>query len=142
LGRLELKSASHRPGSPSEVDQWQLGPIFKNNAIFEARHDHGAGFQVDPDQSGCYVLERLDLYLETELELRIGIAARRFLELNLIIWRHLYVNLRQGDILFRIEIEQQILVADHSLIDQNALSWVDPAKFSRCQYPPSNHDRP
>ena len=142
LGRLELKAAAHRAGAPPEIEQVHLAVVVENDLVLERRFHLGPGLELDAVQHGIDVAQRFDPHFQSERHFQRAFPRTRALELHFIgILVHAHKNLRQRDVLLRVEIRRQLLVGEKLIADQDALPGINPAKTAAQKRPAAHRNR-
>jgi len=95
--------------------------------VLQRRLDVRPGLERHAIEHGIHVLERADLHFQPELHLDDGVPGALFLELDLVVLE-LDVDIRERDVLLRIEVVNEVLVREDLLAQHDPLARVHTAE--------------
>ena len=137
LAGEQLETPAERAGAAAQIDEGQFAVVVvvEDDLVIERRFDAGARAQfsavelrVDPPQG-----RHLDLQPEAHLQYALARAAA--LEADLVVLVDGEVDVRNGDVLLRVEIRDEFLVRQHALAGDDALPFVEPPEAAAPERP-------
>ena len=131
LGVLELELTAVSPRVAAQVAEAQLGVVVEDDFLLERPFDPRPGAQTHAVQFGRNVLQCDDQDLQSEPHFERAVARAVFFQLDLVVLRHGDKDPVEREVLLRVEIKQQVLVAEHFLVHRDALARIDPREFFR-----------
>ena len=140
--RLELEASAESTGAPPQITQVKLGVVVENDLVLECSLDVGTRLQPHAIEHRIDGLERLHLHLKAEPHLERAVAAARFFQRDFVVLVYAEINLRERDVLLRVEIIGEILISQHLLSEHNPLPGIDAAELAAGQRPAARDDRP
>ncbi len=133
---FELEPAAHRARAAPQIYQIHLAVVVKNDPVFER------SFNLRPSAQFNFVEDRIDVaqrfyaYFQAKRDFQRTFARTRTLQSHFIrVPVYPDENLRQRDILLRVEILLQLLISQHMVANQNPLARINPAKAPAHQWP-------
>src|SRR5205085_4852726 len=123
-------------GAAPEIDEVHLAGVVENDAVLEHGLDRRTGFEFRAVQDRVHVAERFHADLETEGDFQRAFARTRAFQLHFVrILVYPDENLRERDVLLRVEIRRELLVGQELVANENSLAGINSAKTSTRQRP-------
>ena len=131
LGVFELELTAVSPRVPAQIAEAQLGVVVENDLLFQCPFDPRAGAQAHTVQFRWNVLERDDEDLQPESYLERAVPRAVLFQLDLVVLRNGDEYPIEREVLLRVEIKKQVLVAEHFFVHRDALARIDAREFLR-----------
>ena len=113
----------------------------ENDPVVERSVDFGIGFEPDAVEFCAHIAQRFDADLESEGHFERALARPRTFQFDLVgIFVHPHENLRERDVLLRVEVGREILEGENVIADENALPGIDPTKSAAGERPAAHRD--
>src|SRR4029079_13733107 len=136
---FQLKSSAERACASTQVIQIQLGVVVKNDFVFQCRVDLSAGLETYSLELRVDIAQSLDPNFESEGDPQCALTRSRALQLHLLcVFSYPDIDFRKRNILFRIEILRELLVAEHLITDQNSLTGINSTEPAAHQRSPAH----
>ena len=136
IGRLrvlKVEAPAVGVGMATQVVERQLGVVVEENFSFQRGLDTRVGAQADAIKRRRHVFQRDDQHAESEPHLKRAIAGPAFFQLDFVVFGHGDENVGERNVFLGVEIEDEVLMGQHLLVDHDALAGIDPAEFPRAQ---------
>ena len=105
----------------------------ENDFVFQRGGDLAADIETDAIENGVHIFERLHAHSQSEGDLQARVARAVFFQSDFVFLVHRDEDLREGHIFLGVEVENEVRVGEHDIIDQHALPGVEACKAAGLQ---------
>ena len=133
LGGLEEEASAIGAGSQAQVVEVEFAVVVENDFVFQRGGDLATDIETDAIENGVHIFERLHAHPQSEGDLQARVARAVFFQSDFVLLVHRDEDLREGHIFLGIEVENEVRIGQHNIVDKHALSCVEACKAARFQ---------